>query len=402
MEQWDHVVVGAGIAGVSAARVIVDQNAQHRVLLVNGEEGFPYKRTRLSKRIAEGFSPNDAYLEDPAWYSEHGVEIRNSSRATEIDAGGRIVRLSDQSEHRYGSLLLATGAKPVYPPTFARKEEAGVYTLRSVADLTAIRAAAVDARRILVDGMGVLAVEVAEQLCAMGKRVTVAGAAAQLMPRNLNDRAAEILEHLLLDRGVKLRYREEMLAIEKRSKGGFSVSTIREAAAFDMVIVCIGVLPDLDLAQDAGAAVGRGVLVDRHQRTSMPGIYAAGDVAEDEEGRVTQLWHAAEYQGRIAALNMVGQKEEGDLLPFRMKCEVFDTYFFSMAKPENLVDVEIDERESADHYRCFYYSAGRLGGAVMVHDKARARLYEQAVRERWDRDRVETEFDRRSPPRGED
>jgi NADPH-dependent 2,4-dienoyl-CoA reductase/sulfur reductase-like enzyme len=240
--------------------------------------------------------------------------------------------------------------------------------------------------------MGVLAVEMAEQLSSIGKKVTLAGATGQLIPRNLNDRAAEIMEQLLADSGVRLRYREEVLAIEKRSKGGYSVSTIRESTSYDMVIACIGVAPDLALAREAGIEIGRGIRVDPRQRTSVPGIYAAGDVAEDKNGTVTQLWHAAEYQGAIAGLNAIGVERESDLRPFRMKCEVFGTYFFSIAKPKDLNGIEIDERESADHYHCFYYSDDRLSGAVMVHDKPRAKLYEQAVREQWDRARVDSEF----------
>jgi NAD(P)H-nitrite reductase large subunit len=128
-------------------------------------------------------------------------------------------------------------------------------------------------------------------------------------------------------------------------------------------------------------------------QTSAEGIYAAGDVAEHDGGVTTELWHAAEYQGEVAALNAIGKVTPFDNPPFRLKCEVFGSYFFSVGKPQNSLDYAIEEHERGSMYQSFYFNADdQLVGVVMVNDRDHAKEYEQAVRERWDRKRVEAGF----------
>jgi NADPH-dependent 2,4-dienoyl-CoA reductase/sulfur reductase-like enzyme len=240
--------------------------------------------------------------------------------------------------------------------------------------------------------MGVLAVEVAAELRRMGAQVTLAGATPQLMPRQLSIRGGEIMEELLVSNGVKLRFQEEILSFERRKKGGFAVTMIRDSATFDMVVFCIGVTPRITVAAGAGIETQAGVLVDDHLRTSAPDVFAAGDVAEHAGGIITHLWHAAEYQGKLAGLNAVGVATRFDNPPFRLKCSVFDSFFFSMNKPRQPFDFGLDEFENNGRYQCFYYDGDSLSGAVMVNDKDRAPLYEQAVRERWPPARTRTEL----------
>ncbi|MFW6261569.1 MAG: NAD(P)/FAD-dependent oxidoreductase, partial [Spirochaetota bacterium] len=258
MDSWDIVIVGAGIAGVSAVRTVASDGGSRRVLLVNGERSAPYKRTKISKHIAKGFSPEEFLLESEAWYRENNVELRTGATVDEIRPGDRVVKLSDGSEHRYEALILATGAEPLYPKTVRPHEAESFFVVRSEADIDRLRRSASRAKRILIDGMGVLAVEVAAELRAMNKQTTMVGATGQVMPRHLNVRAGEIMEELLTSNGVKLRFQEEILSFEPRKKGGFSVSMIRESGAYDMIVFCIGVAPRTGLAEAAGLDVGEG------------------------------------------------------------------------------------------------------------------------------------------------
>jgi NADPH-dependent 2,4-dienoyl-CoA reductase/sulfur reductase-like enzyme len=226
----------------------------------------------------------------------------------------------------------------------------------------------------------------------MGVQVTLAGATPQLMPRQLSLRGSEILEELLTSKGVKLRFQEEILSFERRKKGGFSVTMIRDNAAFDMVVFCIGVAPRKALAEAAGIQTNTGIIVNSHLMTSADGIYAAGDVAEHSGGHISYLWHAAEHQGHIAGLNAAGVDTLFENPPFRLKCSVFDSYFFSMSKPRDSLDYGLEEFELNGRYQCFYFDGDVLHGAVMVNDSDRAKTYEQAVRERWNRDQVRSEL----------
>jgi NAD(P)H-nitrite reductase large subunit len=169
---------------------------------------------------------------------------------------------------------------------------------------------------------------------------------------------------------------------------------LRDTLRFDAAVLCVGVKPDVALAEDAGLETGRGILVNDHLETSNPDIYAAGDCAEHADGSVTDLWHAAEYQGEIAAKNAAGGDIAYDGLLFRLKLEVFDSYFFSINKPRDPLAVENVESEIGKLYQCFFFEEDRLTGAIMVNDKERAKEYQQAVRESWEKQRVLEHFDR--------
>jgi NAD(P)H-nitrite reductase large subunit len=397
MDRWDVVVVGAGIAGISAVRTLAEQGGR-RVLLLNGEDAVPYKRTKASKYIARGFHPEEFQLETEQWFGDHGVTLMNGVAASNLNVTERTLTISNGSgpasseDIAFDKLILATGAEPLFPKTVRPHEADSFFIVRTADDVTRLTAAAKRAKRVLIDGMGVLAVEVAAELKQLGLQVTLAGAAPQLMPRELSIRSGEILEELLTANGIKMRFQEEILSFEPRRKGGFSVAMIRDNSAFDMVVICIGIDPRTSLAADAGIDTNAGILVDGFMQTSEPGIYAAGDAAEHEGGTVTHLWHAAEYQGRVAALNAAGAATPFENIPFRLKCSVFDSYFFSIGKPKQPLDFGIEEQEIDSRYQCFYYSGDTLSGAVMVNDEDRAKIYEQAVREQWSRDRVRSEL----------
>jgi NADPH-dependent 2,4-dienoyl-CoA reductase/sulfur reductase-like enzyme len=203
-----------------------------------------------------------------------------------------------------------------------------------------------------------------------------------------------MLESLLTDAGLRLYFQEEILSFERRKKGGYNVSMIRNSGSFDLVILAVGIRPRTELAEHAGLAVSTGIRVNRNLRTSNPDIFAAGDVAEHEGGHITWLWHAAEYQGRIAGANAAGAEEEYDFRPFRFRTEVFDSYFFSVNKPRALEAAEMEEFEfeNGKRYRAFYFREDRLSGIVMANDPDNAELYERAAQERWSIDRAEREL----------
>jgi NAD(P)H-nitrite reductase large subunit len=392
MQKWDVVVVGAGIAGVSAARTAAERGSGVSVLLLNGEPVEPYRRTKVSKYIAEGFDPGQWQLQDVDWYRQLGIDLRTGVTATALEPDQRQIQLSDGSTIGYGKLILATGSTPRFPPVIRAHEEGAFFVVRSTEDVQRLTKSAKRAKRVLVAGMGVLGVEVAEQLRKMKKQVIMVGTAAQVMPRQLNARAAEILEDLLRGGGVRLHFQEEILSFEARGKGGFAVSMIRESGVFDMIVLCIGVRPRKELAEAAGLTVNDGVVVDEYLRAGAPDVFAAGDVAEHPGGLVTGLWHSAEHQGEVAARNALGEDVVAQPGTFRLKCEVFGAYFFSIAKPANELAYELDEIETGDRYRCLYFDDDLLVGAVMVNDKDRAKVYEQAVRERRPRERVEQDL----------
>jgi NAD(P)H-nitrite reductase large subunit len=392
--RYDVVIVGGGIAAVSAAEAFRERNDSGSILIVCDEDRAPYRRTKLSKRLADGFEPNELAIYPESWYEEQGIELTTDRRIVSIDPEAHEIEDASGNREGYGKLILATGAEPVYPGTIPKGETDSFLVLHSARDAERIMKAARKAKKVLISGMGVLSVEIAYELHRLGKKITLVGATPQLLPRQLNLRAAEMLESLVTDAGIRLHFQEEILSFDRRKKGGYNVSMIRNSGSFDIIILAVGIRPRKELAAEAGLATSTGIRVNRSLRTSNPDIFAAGDVAEHEGGHMTWLWHAAEYQGRIAGANAAGADEVYDFRPFRFRMEVFGNYFFSVRKPRalDMAEMEEFEFENGSTYRAFYFRDEELSGIVMANDSDNAKLYERAAQERWSLDRAESEL----------
>lgn len=386
-DTYDVVIIGNGIAGISAAQSVRGQSPEKSVLLVGDEDRLPYKRTRLSKSIAAGFEREALQLQPRDWYAAQGIDLLIGCRVASFVADRHTVTLDDGRVLSWNKLVLATGASPLRL-NVGRADLPQVLVLRSAAEAERLIAVLRDAEVACVIGMGVLGVEVAAEMLALGKQVMLVGDCAQLMPRHLNRPMADLLRAEFEARGARLIFDDRVVDVA-RGVRRLGVTLHRHSTlAADLCVCCLGVAPNLELAQAAGLRVNRGVLVNERLQTSQPDVYAAGDVAEHPDGRVTGLWHAAEHQGRVAGINAAGGYAVDGVLPFRLKCEVFGRYFFSINKPpeDKLFQFEVEESATSGAYRCFYFREGYLQGVVMVDEPERAKQYEQAVREQWERE----------------
>ncbi len=392
-QQQRIVIVGGSAAGQSAAEALVERGHRGPVTLITAEDRAPYQRTKVSKSFAAGFARDAFALVEPGWYERHRIELLVGRTVAAIDRAGHRIELDDGARLAWERLVLATGAEPRRLPL--PDDVAGL--VHHAHDVTQIEAIAAHARRAetaLVVGMGVLGAEVAEQLARLGKRVTLAGDSSAVMQGELNEPAAKMLRETFVDNGVELAFDDRVCSI---ARAGAEQLRVELAAAgsrsFDMVVCCIGTQLRTELARAAGLRVETGVVVDHQLRTSDPEILAAGDVAQHSGGRLTHLWRHALHQGAVAGANAAGADERYRLEPFRLKCKLFDRYFFSLGRPApaDEASYEVVEERSDDggRYRCCYYREGRVAGIVMCNDEPRQKLYNQAVVERWERARVE-------------
>lgn len=390
---YRYLIIGAGIAGLTAVRAIRERDPSGSILLVSEEDRVPYKRTKISKYLARGFERDDFAMESGEWYQENHIDLAVGETVLSVDPGLHRAHLPVVGEVRWEKLVFANGSLAILPPGMELGRAVAV--VRTASDVERLRQAVMPMKRILVAGGGVLGVEVAEQLTALGKAVVLAGRRAHLLGTHLNEEVSGTLENLLRENGVELLLNAPVTAIDidRSRRGEVSVATPRGTTRADMAVFCIGVRPNIGLARSAGLATGQGIQVDANLRTSHPDIYAAGDVAEHPGGFVSFLWHAAELQGQIAGANAAGDLITHDLPPFRLKCEVFGNYFFSMSPPTVSEGIKVVRGLEGSRYRALFYRDGRLCGAVMVNDKERAKSYVKAVREGWHAD----ELDERLP-----
>ena len=389
---WDIVVVGAGSAGIAAVEGAHRQNPAAQILLLDEDPHAPYKRTQLSKHIASGFDTSQFKLREEQWFRDNNVSLRAGESVVELKPQQRELQLAGGETLQYRALVLACGATPMYPRIVRPHQEDSFFVLRSMRDAQRLMKGLKSVRSVLIDGMGVLALEIANQVVEMKKKPTLVGATAQLMPRQLNTRAAEIMEEVLVREKVKLLFQDEILSFEPNRKGGLEVSMVKSSGVYDAVIVCIGVQPRSELAESAGLRVERGVVVDDYLQTSAPSVFAAGDVAEHPDGSISYVWRAAEHQGETAGMNAAGANQPYDRRPFRLKTDVFDTCVFSMNMPHDPHNYRIEEIEADETYQCFYFADDGLAGLIVLNDEPRSALYSQAVLERWSLEQVADEL----------
>jgi len=374
------VIVGAGIAGFTAAKTLAEMENGTAIVLVNNEDRPPYKRTKVSKNVAAGFTRDDYALAAPDWYGSSGVQLADGRQVISIDAAAHTLTLDSGADLEWDVILLATGSTAAVPTPQMDTAAGGAYVVRTAADVDRLRRALAHAGSVLVVGGGVLGVELAEQMRLAGARVTLSIRGSRLMPRELDERASDHLSAQLAANGVRL-------------------AASPAEGRFDATVYCIGSHADVRIAQQSGLAVRHGILVDRYLQTNIAGIFAAGDAAEHADGTMTHLWHAAEYQGALAARNIsallsgaADRMKPFDNPAFRLKCEVFGHYYFSVGRLSEDENGSRIEAPDGDRYRSYGFNGDRLMSVVMIDDPDRARQYQTAVREGWSRARVEEEF----------
>ena len=311
------VIVGAGAAGAVAAETLRKEEFAGRVVLLDGEPSGPVDRPNLSKDYLAGKAPEEWIPLRPAeFYGEHDIELRIGERVERMDPAARTVTLSSGEQLAWDALLLATGATPVRLQ-IPGADLSHVYTLRSLRDSRAIIAAAGRARRAVVVGASFIGLEVAASLRARELEVHVVAPESIPMERVLGRELGAFVHELHVRHGVIFHLGCTLQAIERES---VTLSDGTRLPA-ELVVMGVGVRPATELAEAAGIACDRGVLVDELLRTSAPGVWAAGDVARwpdaisGERVRI-EHWVLAERLGQAAARNILGAHAPFRDVPF--------------------------------------------------------------------------------------
>jgi NADPH-dependent 2,4-dienoyl-CoA reductase/sulfur reductase-like enzyme/nitrite reductase/ring-hydroxylating ferredoxin subunit len=311
------VIVGGGAAGFAAAEMLHRRGFGGSVVMLSSDSAAPVDRPNLSKDYLAGSAQEDWLpLRPDNFYKEAGIDLRLNTMVTGIDTKARHVAIGDGSKVAYDRLLLATGAEPVRL-SIPGADQPHVHTLRSVSDSRAIIDAAKNAQRALVIGASFIGLEVAASLRARDVEVHVVAPEKRPMERILGPEMGEFIRALHEEHGVVFHLEDTVIEID-RSRARLKSGDMLEA---DLVVVGIGVRPRLALAEQAGLALDRGILVNANLETSIPGIYAAGDIARWPDPRSgenirVEHWVVAQRQGQTAACNILGQPETFDAVPF--------------------------------------------------------------------------------------
>jgi NADPH-dependent 2,4-dienoyl-CoA reductase/sulfur reductase-like enzyme/nitrite reductase/ring-hydroxylating ferredoxin subunit len=361
------VIVGGGAAGFAAAEMLRREGFGGDLVMLSDDTDAPVDRPNLSKDYLAGSAPEEWMpLQPSSFYAENKIDLRLQTEAASIDTGSRHVVTAAGERVSYERLLLATGAEPVRL-AIPGAQQPNVRTLRSFADCRAIIANAGNARCAVVIGASFIGLETAAALRTRGIEVHVVAPEKRPMERILGAEMGDFVHALHKEHGVIFHLEDTVVAIEGRKvklKSGAALEA-------DLVVVGVGVKPRLAVAEQAGLKMDRGVLVDAFLETSVPGIYAAGDIARwpDRHSGMdirVEHWVVAERQGQVAARNMLGQRREFDAVPFFWS-QHYDVPINYVGHAETWDTIEIDGDIKAKDCLLRYRLRGRVLAVASIY-----------------------------------
>ena len=376
------IVIGNGMA---AAR-LVDELARralgrYAVAVIGEEPRLAYNRVLLSALLADEVGFDDIELRPARWWRDRGVTLRYGVRATAVDAAARNVTLAGGTRLSFSKLVFATGSQPI-KPDIPGMDLPGVLTFRDVDDVNAIAAAKAAGTRVVVIGGGLLGLEAAYGLAKAGARVTLLHLMDRLMERQLDQRAALMLQRAVEARGIAVRLQAQTTRIAGNGKvEGVELHDGTTIAA-DAVVVAVGIRANAALARTAGIEVGRGIVVDDHLETNAAGVHAIGECAE-HRGCCYGLVEPAYEQAQLLARRLAGERASypGSVLATNLKVSgvnVFSAGDFlgTSAEAEEIVLSD----PAAGVYKKLVIADGRLVGAVLFGDTADGLWYLDLIR----------------------
>ncbi len=366
------LIVGGGVAGVSAAEAIHKVDPTADITLISDEPSLPYFRMNLTRYLAGEIARDQLDLHKEGWYLENHINIVVAAHVIDIDSRSKLVTLNDGRIFQYEKLILANGASPFVPP-IPGKDLEGVMTLRSLEDAERIVRIYDHPANVVCVGGGLLGLEIAGAIAKHGMKVTVLEALNWLLPRQLGQEAAELLRRQIETMGISVIVPAKTAAFlgEGRVEGVELATDSPETnpavcIPAELVLISAGVRPNLDLAKMAGVEVNRGVTVNEHMQTSNPDIYAAGDVCEFH-GISYGLWVPAKKQGEVAGKHAAGQPADfaGDPPSAKLKVLGIDLFSIGQFAPTEEGDRLIADTKG-DTYIGLLFRDGILIGANLL------------------------------------
>jgi nitrite reductase (NADH) large subunit len=371
------VILGAGIAGLTAAEEARRQSENVEITLLSREKSLPYYRLNLTRFLAGEVTESDLLIQHQNWFDAQRITYL-SGEAHEIDRDAHKVTLRDGRQLAYDRLIMANGAHPFIPPIPGATRD-GVMVLRTLEHARKMIDSLQPGRRVVCVGGGLLGLETAGALQRRGAEVTVLEGFDWLLPRQLPSAAAALLcthleeKQMTIQCGVQVKEFTGDEAVH-----GVLLEDGTEIPA-DMVILATGVRPNSHLARQCGLKVKQGVVVNDRLFTSDGHILAAGDVCE-HQGRVYGIWPVSYAQGLVAGANSVGAEGEFTGLPMTNRIKVLDVDLFSIGEIQAIdASTRIFEIEENGNYRRLACHDGQIIGAVLYGDMLLTRLLQEAV-----------------------
>lgn len=376
-----YVVLGNGAAGLSAAKAIRERDKTGSIVIASNESYSTYNRPMLTKSMVAELDAEEIAVETASWYKENDIYQVLGKEAAAIHPEEKEVEFTDGTKLKYTKLIYALGSECFIPPIpGADKNE--VVAIRRMADIEKIEKMMEQIKNVVVIGGGVLGLEAAWEFKKARKNVTVLELAPQIMGRQLDETASEMLTAISESNGINIYTGVQIAAIEgDKNVTGVKLSDGRTFDA-DLVVVSAGVRANTALALAAGIGVNRGIVVNAAMETSMSDVYACGDCAE-YEGINYAIWPQALEQGKVAGANAAGEKLEYETVSAGLTFNGMNTSLYAIGdngKNPNLIYRTVEFKDMGrKQYEKYYFLNNRLCGVILIGDTSKMAALTEAV-----------------------
>jgi NAD(P)H-nitrite reductase large subunit len=385
-QRYPYIIVGSQLAGITAVDGIRELDEDGPALVLGREADLPYDRPPLSKALWSGKKTvEQIVLRDPGWYGGVGAELRLGVEVVALDPEAKTVTDSTGIVYQYERLLLATGGRP-RRLGIPGDDLPNVHHYRTLGDYTQVRGVAREGATACIVGGGFIGSEMAAALHSNGVGVTMIYGGPYLCDRVFPPDLGRALEADYQARGIVIHSGDVPVALDRRGRKVVARTEAGPEIAADFAIVGIGIVPETDLAREAGLAVDNGIIVDDHLRTSRPDIYAAGDAASfpylalDARMRVEHWDHALSH-GKQAGRNMAGADEPYTHMPYFFS-DLFEFGYEAVGDVDGRHTVYADWQDPYKTGVVYYLAEGVVRGVLLCNvwdkvDEARALVREK-------------------------
>lgn len=390
-----YVIIGNAAAGIGTVEGIREYDKDGEILIISDEKYDTYSRPLISYWLKEAVTEENMRYRNADFYEKNNVKTMLDTKVIAINPDKKEVVIEGGENVPYDKLMVATGSKPFVPPMQGMEKIAKKFSFMKKDDAKAVKEAVFDGARVLIVGAGLIGLKAAEALEHYNTKMTVVDLANRILPSILDEAASEIMQKHIESKGVKF--------ILNTSVSEFSENSAKlsngETVDFDMVILAVGVRPNVELIKEAGGNVGRGIITDNRQQTSLKDIYAAGDCTESYDisigaNRILAILPNAHNQGVVAGKNMAG-KEAYYLNAFPMNAiGFFGLHIITAGSYDGEPVVETD----GTNYKKLVVKDKQLKGFILMGKYIkRAGIYTSLIREHITADECDYELMLKAP-----
>lgn len=374
-----YLIIGNGVAGIAAAEAIRKKDQSGSITILNSERYYHYSRPRVIEFLSGRTALENITIKNSEFYEQNRIRLVLLVNVTFIDVSKKTVHIEGGIDETYDKLIIASGANSFLPPVEGSGNE-GVFTLRTIDDAKAIMDYAKGKKEAIVVGGGLLGIEAAVSLTALGLKTTIVEVFDRLLPRQLDAESAAILQGLLEEKHLSFLLPRQTGKIFREAGGKLKLSLgDKGEAVSDLVLFSAGIRCNLKIAEGSGIETVKGIKVNDLLETSAADVYAAGDIAE-HKGIIYGLWPASREQGAAAGENAAGGKVEykGSVLSTRLK--VAGIELASLGSIESGDGIKNVSKKSPGNIRKLFLKDKKVVGAILLGDVSKYQVIQELIK----------------------